>query len=91
MDTAIIVSVVIGSVVAMALVFAKTVLGVAWTDKSARRVGVSEVSNQNGVMNEYLPISNNPESELRSNQISNKESIDIKTAGKKVDTIDSNK
>jgi hypothetical protein len=89
LDTAIIVSVVIGSVVAMALVFAKTVLGVAWTDKGARKVGVSEVNNQNGVMNEYLPSSNNSQRESRSNQISNKESIDVNTAGKKVDTIDS--
>ena len=37
MDTAIIVGVVIGSVVAMVLVFAKTVLGNAWTGKSARK------------------------------------------------------
>jgi hypothetical protein len=89
LDTAIIVSVVIGSVVAMALVFAKTVLGVAWTDKSARRIGVSEVNNQNGVTQEYLTSGNNPKRELRSSQISNKETIDAKTAVKKVDNIDS--
>lgn len=89
MDTAIIVSVVIGSVVAMALVFAKTVLGVAWTDKNARRIGVSEVNNQNGVTQEYLTSGNNPKRELRSSQISNKETIDAKTAVKKVDNIDS--
>jgi hypothetical protein len=89
LDTAIIVSVVIGSVVAMALVFAKTVLGVAWTDKSARRIGVSEVNNQNGVTQEYLTSSNNPKRELRSSQISNKETIDAKTAVKKADNIDS--
>jgi hypothetical protein len=89
LDTAIIVSVVIGSVVAMALVFAKTVLGVAWTDKNARRIGVSEVNNQNGVTQEYLTSGNNPKRELRSSQISNKETIDAKTAVKKVDNIDS--
>lgn len=89
MDTAIIVSVVIGSVVAMALVFAKTVLGVAWTDKSGRRIGVSEINNQNGVTQEYLTSSNNPKRELRSSQISNKETIDAKTAVKKADNIDS--
>jgi len=37
LDTAIIVGVVIGSVVAMALVFARTVLGVAWTGKVVRK------------------------------------------------------
>jgi hypothetical protein len=37
LDTAIIVGVIIGSVVAMVLVFGKTVLGVAWTGKSARK------------------------------------------------------
>jgi hypothetical protein len=89
LDTAIIVSVVIGSVVAMALVFAKTVLGVAWTDKSGRRIGVSEINNQNGVTQEYLTSSNNPKRELRSSQISNKETIDAKTAVKKADNIDS--
>jgi hypothetical protein len=38
LDTAIIVGVVIGSVVAIVLVFAKTVLGVAWTGKSVRKL-----------------------------------------------------
>ncbi len=37
MDTAIIVGVIIGSVVAMVLVFGKTVLGVAWTGKSTHK------------------------------------------------------
>lgn len=37
MDTAIIVGVVIGSVVAIVLVFARTVLGVAWTGKLVRK------------------------------------------------------
>jgi hypothetical protein len=88
LDTAIIVSVVIGSVVAMALVFAKAVLGVAWTEKSVRRVGVSEVNNQNGVTKEYLTNNNNPKRELHSSQISNKEPVNIKKV-KKADTIDS--
>jgi hypothetical protein len=38
LDTAIIVGVVKGSVVAIVLVFAKTVLGIAWTGKSARKL-----------------------------------------------------
>ncbi len=58
MDTAIIVGVIIGSVVALVLAFVKTVLGVAWTGKSARRVGISETSNQNVVTQEYLANSN---------------------------------
>jgi len=37
LDTAIIVSVIIGSVVAMVLVFARTVLGVGWTGKVVRK------------------------------------------------------
>jgi hypothetical protein len=37
LDTAIIVGVMIGSVVAIALVFGKTVLSVAWTGKDTNR------------------------------------------------------
>jgi hypothetical protein len=45
LDTAIIVGVIIGSVVAMALVFGKTVLGVAWTGNGVKRVNVGESGN----------------------------------------------
>jgi hypothetical protein len=38
LDTAIIVGVIIGSVVAMVLVFGKTVLGVAWTENKGRKL-----------------------------------------------------
>ncbi len=85
MDTAIIVGVIVGSVVAMVLVFAKTVLGVAWTGKSARRVGISETSNQNGVTQEYLANSNNPGKELRSSEVTSEKAVDVK----KADTIGS--
>ena len=48
-----------GSVVAMVLVFSKTVLNVAWAGKSVRRIGISEVGNLNGGKQEYLTNTNN--------------------------------
>jgi hypothetical protein len=50
LDTAIIVSVMIGSVVAMALVFAKVVLGVAWTGKSKGKFNTPQISNHNNII-----------------------------------------
>ena len=65
MDTAIIVGVIIGSVVAMVLIFGKTVLSVAWTGKSVRRIGILEISNLNGGTQRYLTNTNNyPNKEL---------------------------
>lgn len=49
MDTAIIVSVIIRSVVATVLVFVRTVLNVAWTGKSVRTIGISEVMYKYGI------------------------------------------
>ena len=85
MDTAIIVGVVIGSVVAMVLVFAKTVLGIAWTEKSTRslKVGTSQNRIQNTLEQEY--DLNSSETELRLNQIPNQRSADEQ----KADIVDS--
>ncbi len=87
MDTAIIVSVVIGSVVAMVLIFAKTVLGVAWTGKSTRslKAGISQNRIQNRLEQEYSVDTNSSESELRLNQIPNERSTD----GQKAAFVDS--
>ena len=86
MDTAIIVSVIIGSVVAMVLVFSKTVLGVAWTGKSIRRIGISEVSNLNGSTQRYLTnTNNNPKKELHLMRTPSEKSMEVK----KADIIDS--
>jgi hypothetical protein len=56
LDTAIIVgvSVIIGSVVAIALVFGKTVLGVAWTGNGAKRVTVVESENKNNIIQQHM-------------------------------------
>ncbi|MGC1132106.1 MAG: hypothetical protein WA941_04750 [Nitrososphaeraceae archaeon] len=80
MDTAIIVGVVIGSVVAMALVFGKTVLGVAWTGTKAGRLGISETSSQNGGIQEYSINTNNPKRESRLMQTTNQKLIDRQKA-----------
>ncbi len=53
MDTAIIVGVIIGSVVAMALVFGKTVLGVAWTGNGVKRVNLGESGNKNKIIQQH--------------------------------------
>ena len=63
MDTAIIVGVVMGSVVAMVLIFAKTVLGVAWTGKGR----ISEDSNVKGVTGRLVSI-DSPKGETHSTQ-----------------------
>jgi hypothetical protein len=82
LDTAIIVGVVIGSVVAMVLVFAKTVLGVAWTGKSTRslKAGTSQNKIQNRLEQEYSADINSSETELRLNQIPNQRSTDEQKA-----------
>lgn len=54
MDTAIIVGVVMGSVVAIALVFGKTVLGVAWTGNGAKRVTLVESANKNNIIQQNI-------------------------------------
>jgi hypothetical protein len=53
LDTAIIVGVVIGSVVAMVLVFGKIVLGVAWTENIARRLKMNQNRNVNRAVHEH--------------------------------------
>jgi hypothetical protein len=87
LDTAIIVGVVIGSVVAMVLVFAKTVLGVAWTEKNTRRLetGSSQNRIQNRLEQEYSVDTNNSESGLRLNKIHNQ----MSTSEQKVAVVDS--
>jgi hypothetical protein len=54
LDTAIIVGVIIGSVVAIALVFGKTVLSVAWTGKGVKRVTVVESGNKNNIIQQDM-------------------------------------
>lgn len=58
MDTAIIVGVVIGSVVAMALVFGKTVLSVAWTGNDTKRLTAEQSGNKNKIVQEHLQEKN---------------------------------
>ena len=58
MDTAIIVGVVIGSVVAMALVFGKTVLSVAWTGNDIKRLTAEQSGNKNKIVQEHLQEKN---------------------------------
>ena len=77
MDTAIIVSVIIGSVVAMALVFAKVVLGVAWTGKSKGKFRTARISNHNNII-PNLPKMAEPETSVPTNSATNQKL----TAGK---------
>jgi hypothetical protein len=58
LDTAIIVGVVMGSVVAIALVFGKTVLGVAWTGNGAKRVTLVESANKNNIIQQHIQDKN---------------------------------
>ena len=53
MDTAIVVGVIMGSVVAIALVFGKTVLGVAWTGNGAKRPSVQKSGNDNKIIEQH--------------------------------------
>ena len=59
MDTAIIVGVMIGSVVAIALVFGKTVLSVAWTGKDTNRLTAVQSGNKNKIVEEHSQEKNN--------------------------------
>ena len=43
-----------GSVVAIALVFGKTVLGVAWTGNGAKRVTLVESANKNNIIQQHI-------------------------------------
>ena len=58
MDTAIIVGVMIGSVVAIALVFGKTVLSVAWTGNDTKRLTAVQNGNKNKIVQEHLQEKN---------------------------------
>jgi hypothetical protein len=60
LDTAIIVGVgvIMGSVVAIALVFGKTVLGVAWTGNGAKRVTVVERGNKDNIFQQHMQDKN---------------------------------
>ncbi|MGH9964089.1 MAG: hypothetical protein ACRD5E_04585 [Nitrososphaeraceae archaeon] len=58
MDTAIIVGVMIGSVVAIALVFGKTVLSVAWTENDTKRLTSAQNGNKNKIVQEHLQEKN---------------------------------
>jgi len=58
LDTAILVGVIIGSVVAIALVFGKTVLGVAWTGNGAKSVTVVENGNKNKIIQQSMQKKN---------------------------------
>ena len=60
MDTTIIVGVgaIMGSVVAIALVFGKTVLGVAWTGSGAKRVTAVESGNKDNIFQQHMQNKN---------------------------------
>jgi hypothetical protein len=58
LDTAIIVGVMIGSVVAIALVFGKTVLSVAWTGNDTKRLTSAQNRNKNKIVQEHLQEEN---------------------------------
>jgi hypothetical protein len=58
LDTAIIVGVMIGSVVAIALVFGKTVLSVAWTENDTKRLTSAQNRNKNKIVQEHLQEEN---------------------------------
>jgi hypothetical protein len=58
LDTAIIVGVMIGSVVAIALVFGKTVLSVAWTGNDTKRRTAVQNGNKNKIVQEHLQEKN---------------------------------
>jgi hypothetical protein len=59
LDTAIIVGVRIGSVVAIALVFGKTVLSVAWTGKDTNRWTAVQSGTQNKIVEDHSQEKNN--------------------------------
>jgi hypothetical protein len=58
LDTAIIVGVMIGSVVAIALVFGKTVLSVAWTGNDTKKLTAVQNGNKNKIVREHVQEKN---------------------------------
>jgi hypothetical protein len=77
LDTAIIVGVIIGSVVAIALVFGKTVLGVAWTGNSAKRVNLVESANKNNIIQQHIQDKNDVSIKETSNSESSREADNL--------------
>jgi hypothetical protein len=79
LDTAIIVSVIIGSVLAMVLVFSRAVRGIAWT---GRKIGIFDPSNLNRDSQRYLTNTNNnnPKREFRSMRTPYEKSMEVKKA-----------
>lgn len=87
MDTAIIVGVIIGSVVAMVLVFGKIVLGVAWTENSARKLKV----NQNRTVNRGVHEHGQDTDHLRSGASLNQSENQIEKSKEHVQVQDKSK
>ena len=73
MDTAIVVGVIMGSVVAIALVFGKTVLGVAWTGNGAKRLSVQKSGNDKLSKDTYNRISSHVDKSTGLDSFLNKE------------------
>jgi activator of 2-hydroxyglutaryl-CoA dehydratase len=59
LDTAIIIGVIIGSVATLALVFGKTVLGVAWTENGTREHEMIQTRNRYAAVQEHLHHADN--------------------------------
>ena len=85
MDTAIIVGVMIGSVVAIALVFGKTVLSVAWTGNGTKRVTIIGSGNKNKNIQQHMrdknEVSINRTSSKLSKDAGDRISSDVKSKG----------
>jgi hypothetical protein len=79
LDTAIIVSVIIGSVLAMVLVFSRAVRVIAWT---GRKIGIFDPSNLNRDSQRYLTNTNNnnPKREFRSMRTPYEKSMEVMKA-----------
>ena len=71
MDTAIIVGVIVGSVVAMVLVFGKTVLGVAWTGNSTKRFIAVQSGNKNKIVQQHMQDKNDGSINNASSKLNN--------------------
>lgn len=82
MDTAIIVSVIIGSVVAMVLVFGKTVLGVAWTGKNSSKLGIIGINSQYNSTQSHAVNTNTNNSEVGFNTILRDQELKLKNTAK---------
>jgi hypothetical protein len=68
LDTTIIISVIIGSVVTLVLVFGKTVLGVAWTERELEMI---QTRNRNEAVQEHLHHAHNSKRKVVLNQNEN--------------------